>query len=143
MHTNRFAWNVRPVALAENMVVGEKYRFTVLTDSLIRMEYAPMGVFEDRASQSVFYRDFPASSFRSAVENGVLTIETGNLILRYTENAPFAEDTLSVKLKIEPASTWRYGEDFEDLGGTVKTLDLVNGACKLGRGIVSRNGFSV
>ena len=143
MNTNRFAWPVRPMALAENMVVGEKYRFTVLTDSLIRMEYAPGGIFEDRASQSVFYRDFPACNFRSTIENGILTIETENLILRYRENAPFEEDTLAIKLKIEPASTWCYGEDFEDLGGTVKTLDLINGPCKLGRGIVSRNGFSV
>lgn len=143
MQVNRFAWPVRPVALAENMVMGEKYRFTVLTSGLIRMEYAPEGGFEDRASQSVFYRDFPACSFQSNIQNGELTLETENLILKYRENAPFGEDTLSVKLKIEPASLWRYGEDFEDLGGTVKTLDQVNGACKLGRGVVSRNGFSV
>ena len=143
MHTNRFAWSVRPVALTENMVVGEKYRFTVLTPSLLRMEYSPAGVFEDRASQSVFYRDFPACAFQCRKENGKLVLETENLILQYAENAPFAEDTLSIKLKIEPASCWHYGEDFEDLGGTVKTLDQVHGACKLGRGVVSRNGFSV
>lgn len=31
----------------------------VLTPSLLRLEYYPDGVFEDRASQMAFYRDFP------------------------------------------------------------------------------------
>ena len=68
---NRFIYETRPLALPGNMVTGEKYRFTVLTPSLIRMEYSPKGKFEDRASQSVFFRDFPervpvhAASYRS------------------------------------------------------------------------------
>ncbi len=55
----RFQWPVRPVAFTENCVSGKKYRFTVLTARLIRMEYDPMGIFEDRASQAIFYRDLP------------------------------------------------------------------------------------
>ena len=140
---NRFQWPVRPLAVKENIVAGECYRFTVLTSRLIRMEYSPEGVFEDRASQSVFYRDFPAVSFEVRQENGYLLLETEYLILNYKENAPFDENTLSLKLKQEPASAWRFGEDFEDLGGTIKTLDKVNGACPVERGVASRNGFSV
>ena len=60
---NRFGWPVRPVAAPENCISGKNYRFTVLTDRLIRMEYDPMGIFEDRASQSIFYRDMPASVY--------------------------------------------------------------------------------
>lgn len=139
----RFVYETRPLALPQNMVSGEKYRFTVLTPSLIRMEYSSQGVFEDRASQSVFFRDFPVNQFSKESKNGWLTIETENLILTYKENEVFSADTLSVKLKIEPASTWNYGEDFEDLKGTTKTLDVANGAIPLERGICSRNGFSV
>ena len=139
----RFLYETRPVALRKNMVTGEKYRFTVLTPSLIRMEYSPMGIFEDRASQSVFFRDFPENAFSKECTDGVLTIETENLVLTYRENEPFSEDTLRIRLKIEPASAWRFGEDFEDLGGTVKTLDDVNGETALERGVCSRNGFSV
>lgn len=139
----RFCWPVRPMALPENMVSGEKYRFTVLTPCLLRMEYVPSGVFEDRASQSVFYRDFPRVDFSCRKEKGQLILETEKLCLRYQENAPFGEETLSVKLKQEPASCWHFGEDFEDLGGTIKTLDTINGACALERGVCSRNGFSV
>ena len=139
----RFQWPVRPNALPENMIPGSKYRFTVLTSRLLRLEYSAEGIFEDRASQSVFYRDFPKCEFACWREGELLLLETEDLFLTYRENAPFAEDTLTVRLKQEPASTWRFGEDFEDLGGTTKTLDTVNGACPVERGVVSRNGFSV
>ena len=139
----RFVYETRPLALAHNVVVGKRCRFTVLTPNLIRLEYSPTGQFEDRASQSVFFRDFPQVDFTLQRHNGTLTIETEQLFLTCREDAPFAEDTLSIRLKVEPASTWHYGEEFEDLGGTVKTLDDVNGAITLERGVCSRGGFSV
>ena len=46
---NRFYWETRPLANEKNIVLGEKYRFTVLTPNLIRMEYSESGTFEDRA----------------------------------------------------------------------------------------------
>lgn len=139
----RFMYETRPLALPRNMVSGEKYRFTVLTPSLIRMEYSPRGVFEDRASQSVFFRDFPETEFSENHADGLLTIETENLVLTYRENEAFSADTLSIRLKIEPASAWRFGEAFETLGGTTKTLDDINGETALESGVCSRNGFSV
>ena len=141
--TKRFCWEVHPLAEKENICAGACYRFTVLTSRLLRLEYDPEGIFEDRASQSVFYRNFPANSFTVTRENGILTLETEHLVLRYVEGAPFTEENLSIRLKTEPASTWRYGEDFEDLGGTTQTLDTVNGRCAVGRGVCARNGFSV
>lgn len=45
---NRFNWGTRPKASEVNTVKG--YRFTVLTDSLIRIELNKSGAFEDRAS---------------------------------------------------------------------------------------------
>lgn len=125
------------------MVSGSKYRFTILTPSLIRMEYSKQGVFEDRASQSAFFRDFPENKFSTECSDGLLKIETENLIVTYKENEEFSADTLSVKLKIEPASIWHFGEDFEDLGGTARTLDEANGEIPLGKGVCSRNGFSI
>lgn len=140
---NRFKWPVRPCALQENVVAGAKYRFSVLTSRLIRLEYSAAGEFEDRASQSVFYRDFPSVSYNINRENGILTLETEHLVLTYTENEVFSGESLTLRMKQEPASGWRYGDDFEDLGGTTKTLDTVNGECAVERGVVSRNGFSV
>lgn len=142
MDKERFIWPVRPLACPENTVTGERYRFTVLTDRLLRLEYAADGAFEDRASQKVFYRDFPAVPFETVKEGGTLRLETEKLCLVYTENAPFAADTLTVRLKEEPASAWRFGETYEDLGGTVRTLDGIDGEITLERGLVSRNGFA-
>jgi len=139
----RFQWEVRPAALVENVVEKGCSRFSVLTPNLIRMEYSAAGAFEDRASQKAFFRDFPACAYTCTEADGWLQIETEALILRYKLNAPFAQDTLSIKLKIEPASCWNYGDDFEDLGGTARTLDRVDGECPVDRGVCSRNGFSV
>lgn len=140
---NRFSWPVRPLANEENTVCGECYRITVLTSRLLRMEYIPSGLWEDRASQAVFYRDFPVCDFSVSRQEKWLHIETECLQVSYLENAPFACDTLTVKLKYEPASLWHYGDDFEDLGGTTRTLDEVDGGRPLGHGVISRYGFSV
>lgn len=143
MAQNRFQWEVHPVALPENICRGECYRFTVLTPSLLRLEYHSRGSFEDRASQSAFHRNFPANTYTVTRQAGKLCLETEALLLTYEENAPFTAETLQIRLKTEPASTWRFGEDFDDLGGTTKTLDEVNGGRPLERGVCSRGGFSV
>lgn len=139
----RFQWPVRPAALPQNCVTGNTYRFTVLTDRLIRMEYDPAGIFEDRASQSVFYRDLPACAYQVSREDGILRLDTGKLLLTYRENAAFAPENLSVQLLTEPGSRWCYGEPFETLGGTCKTLDEADGARPVEPGLCSRRGFSV
>ena len=139
----RFLYETRPLALPENIIQGQQYRFSVLTPSLIRFEYSVGGVFEDRPSQCVFFRDFPACAYTVCSKEGVLTIETDALMITYHENAAFAQDTLRFQLKIAPATCWRYGDSFEDLGGTARTLDEADGAVPLQRGLCSRGGFSV
>ena len=37
----------RPLALEANIVKGEKYRITMLTEGLVRLEYSEDGIFED------------------------------------------------------------------------------------------------
>lgn len=139
----RFCCDTHPVALPGNVVRGECYRFTVLTPWLLRLEYDAAGRFEDRASQVVFHRDFPQCGFRVRETEKLLILETEALALRYLPNAPFGGNTLVIKLKCEPGSTWHYGEEFEDLGGTARTLDRMDGPCPLDRGVCSRHGFSV
>lgn len=140
---NRFKWEVHPIANEANIVKGKKCRFTILTPSLIRMEYDKEGIFEDRASQSFFYRNFKPVDYVVDETDASLRVETEKLILSYVKEAEFAVDTLSIRLKCEPASVWNYSEDFEELGGTASTLDGINGPIALGVGVCSRNGFSV
>ena len=143
MKKGRFKWETRGKALEKNTKVGANYRFTVLTPKMIRMEYAEDGVFEDRASQKFFYRDFPANDFSSVKENGVLKIETSDVLLEYTEGKRFDCENLSVALKNFPASVWHFGENADQLKGTAQTLDLANGEIPLQDGVCSRNGYTV
>lgn len=139
----RFQWPTRPIAHEKNIVKGDCYRFTVLTPALLRMEYDRNGIFEDRASQSVFYRDFEPVEYMVTEEGEHLLLETEQLVLTYQKGARFTADTLQIRLKTEPASVWNYGEAFEELGGTASTLDGINGPIALGKGVCSRYGFSV
>ncbi|MFB6240155.1 MAG: hypothetical protein ABEJ46_01060, partial [Gemmatimonadota bacterium] len=54
-------WN--PVAHPEATVVSGDARFTVLTDRLLRMEWAGDGRFEDRASTAFVDRRLPVPSY--------------------------------------------------------------------------------
>lgn len=57
-----------PCARQENMIIGNQYRITVLTEGLVRLEYNADGEFEDRATQMVLYRvprgGLPRHSYR-------------------------------------------------------------------------------
>ena len=122
-----------PLACKENQILGDHYRFTVLTESLVRMEYSPSGHFEDRATQVVLNRNFPAVSFDTAESEEELLIVTQKLRLSYQKNRPFTPHTLSVRLPGQYGS-WRFGETDGNLKGTARTLDEVNGACELENG---------
>ena len=96
MNNNRFLCETHPKAIDNNMVCGDKYRFTVLTPRMTRIEYNENGYFEDRASQVVFYRDFPKSAFTVEKINGKVFIKTEYLSLSYLENAILSPETLQI-----------------------------------------------
>ena len=143
MSKNRFKWKVSPKAFLENQVTVKNARFTVLTPQLIRMEYSTENIFEDRASQTAFHRDFDKVEFETYQQNGNLLIKTKELILTYKTGEEFSHDTLSVKLINEPATKWCFGDEIENIGGTARTLDMVNGARTLSDGVCSRFGVAV
>ena len=134
-----------PAACPENIVAGQHYRITVLTQGLLRLEYSPDGVFEDRPTQTVLHRDFPKTNFRVLHQDGQLEIHADRVHLVYNEK-PFSPQGLSIQVKgglTQYHSIWRYGQKASDLGGTARTLDEANGAIPLESGILSRNGFAV
>ena len=135
----------RPAALEGNMVTGERYRITVLTESLFRLEYSEDGIFEDRATQMVFFRDFPQVKYRVISGEDGIEIHTSRVHLKYNEKE-FSSHGLSIQVKGNLSayhSIWHYGEEIHDLGGTARTLDEANGAIPLEHGIISRFGYSV
>lgn len=134
-----------PVALQDNIIQGEAYRITVLTDCLVRLEYNPSGVFEDRPTKMVFNRDFPKTDFTVTRTDEGIEINTKSLRIDYNEK-DFSPNGLCIKVKgglTQYHSVWYYGDAVKDLGGTARTLDEADGQIPLERGILSRNGFSV
>lgn len=134
-----------PVALQENVIQGEKYRITVLTDYLVRLEYSQNGVFEDRPTKMVFHRDFPKTEFTVNRTAQGIEINTKSLRIDYNEK-DFSANGLCIKVKgglTQYHSIWYYGDKVNDLGGTARTLDEADGEIPIERGILSQNGFSV
>ena len=58
------------------IIKGEKYRFTVLTERLIRLEYNDNGYFEDYPTELIWYRNLPKPEFTVSETDKTLKIIT-------------------------------------------------------------------
>jgi alpha-glucosidase (family GH31 glycosyl hydrolase) len=138
-------FTVDPKAPEESVVQGDKYRFTILTPQLIRLEYDETGKFEDRATQTVINRNFPLAEYKVKDDHKGLEITTEKLHLVYDKKR-FSQNGLSIQVGggiSKYRSIWRFGGTYDNLKGTARTLDESNGAVQLEDGLLSKNGFSV
>ena len=55
---------------------NNKYRFTLITESLIRIEYSDSGEFEDKPTQLVWFRNHPKPNFQIKEDQKYLELET-------------------------------------------------------------------
>ena len=141
---------VRPQARKENIVQGEKYRITLLTEGLVRLEYSEEGIFEDRATRFALYRDFPKTEFRLVKTEEGIEIQTSRIHLIYNEKE-FSSLGLSIQIKgnlTNYYSIWHYGEEgcphfMPQLRGTARTLDEADGAIPLESGVIASNGYAI
>ncbi|KAH8899028.1 glycoside hydrolase family 31 protein [Thozetella sp. PMI_491] len=139
----RYNFDSAPKANPDAVVTGgagSKYRFTVLTDRLVRYEWSEDGGFEDRASTFAIFRDFPVPDFRVVDEEDNLEIITKHFHLTYDKKA-FSSEGLTL---VVSDGTWRYdGQSFGDLGGTARTLDTADGRIPLAPGVLSKRPWAV
>ncbi len=127
----------------EAVVQTGSARFTILTERLIRLEYQPEGRFEDRASQTVWFRDQPVPEYSVRDSGQAIEIETAHLLLHYDCGQGFDAENLSIQVKALDL-IWRPGMANEgNLHGTTRTLDFVNGATPLEPGLMSREGWAL
>ena len=140
-----------PVADPSAVVIAGHARFTVLTQELIRMEWAADDKFEDRASFIFLNRKLPVPRFTRKVSGKTITIDTGKLKLLYRRGATggFTATNLAITLLVDGKTiTWRPGMPASgNLQGTTRTLDGALGAEHLkepiGDGLISRDGWVV
>ncbi|MBC8330433.1 MAG: alpha-xylosidase, partial [Anaerolineae bacterium] len=128
------------------VVMAGSYRFILLAERLIRIEYNPTQIFEDRPSQVFWHREHseqPAPKFEVTQAGAQIEIRTKFLTLRCRTDAPPAPETLSISIAAT-GQTWRYGDtDPANLGGTARTLDCADGPIPLEPGLVSRSGWAL
>ena len=124
-------------------VQGDKWRITVLTEELLRLEYSEDGSFEDHPTQRVINRDFPVPGFQVREGEEELQVITPKVHLTY-DKRPFSPNGLEIRIRGNGcASVWHYGEAVRDLKGTARTLDEARGEIPLEPGLLSRNGITV
>ncbi|WP_084361599.1 TIM-barrel domain-containing protein [Herbiconiux solani] len=89
-----------PGDLASQTVTSGDARFQVLSPTLIRTEYADDGVFTDDSTFNVVGRgDFAPVDYDTSVADGWLTIDTGQMSIRYREGSgDFTPQNISVSL---------------------------------------------
>jgi len=121
--------------------IKDKARFTVVTEGVIRMEYSENGKFVD--GETLFAkRDMCWDA--TVTDGDVLTIKTESFTLYYI-GGEFTAESLFADIHVDGFETrWHYGDsNKENLGGTLHTLDGVDGFRPLPDGLLSKDGWYV
>ncbi|MDO5645142.1 MAG: glycoside hydrolase family 31 protein [Dermabacter sp.] len=154
-----------------HQLVGRTWRLSVLTPSVVRLEYSPSGAFEDRPSTFVTHRDVACEEFtvreRPATAHGApraVIVETEKFRLTY-DGREFSPTGLVLEVLggiTTWHSVWRYGQESSipahrqnaiegrevpdpsgNFGGAARTLDEARGRIPLEPGINATSGFAV
>lgn len=138
-----------PKTVDENIIAGKKYRISILTERLIRLEYSNDGKFEDRASQRVIFRNFPKVVFNASQSDLLIQVTTPYFTLNYVKEKPFSNGKLdngnNLRINLnETDRMWYYGNpQVRNFGGIGYSLDDFNGNIKYEKGLYSTDGFAV
>ena len=147
---------------AANVYGAPNVRIALLSDRAARFEYAADGVFEDRETLAVMNRDLGKVKFSVKKKAGWNVIDTGAMrIFHKPDGKKLTDANLRVEFSCAgKAAEWKPGQkDTGNLLGTIRTLDRCDGAyvvsrnketyeekrtpIKLGKGFISRDGWSV
>ncbi len=126
-------------------VVDGNARFTVITPTLIRLEFSRDGHFINRRSYFAWHRDIKPPQYHTQRESGTLTLTTSHLKLTWRGGDDgFDARNLSIQFLNNGGAwkTWHPGDkQIGNLGGTLKSLDGCSGREPLPDGVVSRDGW--
>ena len=138
----------RPLANENNVVVFDNYRVTVLTNRLFRIEKDDAKIFENGATQSVWYRDTAPVNFDTDITNDCVTIKTDAVTL-YLSKTGMEDSYILISGVKTPIN------NDGNLLGTYRTLDGCDADIKdkhrpnvayqieIGTGVCSKTGVAV
>jgi hypothetical protein len=107
-------------------VISGKRRFSLLSPRLLRLEFSPTGVFEDRRSLVAITRPAPLPFEAREEQDGRLTLRAGGLTVISEQNErDFFPANVRIDWKMgDCTQSWRFGDrDDRNLGGAVRSLD--------------------
>lgn len=126
-----------------NIVRGDKYRFSILSPRLIRIEYNKDNKFEDRATSLVVKRNFGNVSFTTSQTDLSLTITTEYFTLTYIKSSPITSKNLKVVVNGTDREWYPGHKEVRNLGSINYSLDYLDDNLKLDKGLYSFDGFTV
>lgn len=127
-----------PKCSSEQCITGQDYRISVLSPELLRVEVNKNNVFLDKATQSVWFRDFYKTPYKVDDKGKYLLVETEKVIFQFDLK----------RLKISYVTFKDTGvrvrcNNKHNLKGTARTLDGTFGPTRLKSGVISRNGVAI
>ena len=89
----------------EAIFQGQKYRITVLTERLVRLEFNKDGIFFDDLTEQVINRNFPVPEFKVVEDDRYLEITTKYFMLKYQKEKPFESLNIEIML-LDTDKSW-------------------------------------
>ena len=147
---NQFILNIKNAYANEsNVFKGKKYRITILSDVLLRLEFSETGCFCDSLTELVMNRNFTnKTNFTVKEDEKYLYIENKYYKLEYIKEKSFEGSRLvpEANFKVYLKNTdkmWYYNHpEVRNFYGTYYSLDNVSDKVTLKKGLYSTDGFS-
>lgn len=139
---------IKSKAKTENVIEGENYRFTILSERLIRLEYSDLGLFTDEATTFAKNRSNDIVKFEKKENDKILLIKTKYFMLTYLKNKPFSGGKVNPmsNLKVELLNTnkiWYYNHpEIRNYGVPYLAFEDSENKIKLKKGLYSIEGFA-
>lgn len=130
------------------IVQGKKYRITVLTEGLLRLEFSKEGIFNSLPTELVWFRNFPVPEYTVREDGNFLELTTKKLKLTYVKEKPFKGSLLNpiANLKVQVNGSdkmWYYGHpEVRNYGAPDLAYDTNGDTFKFGKGLYSLDGFA-
>jgi len=143
MLNNHLIAKTRPVSIKDNIIYFNNYRITVLGKRLFRIEKNDFKIFNDKPTQSIWFRDFNKQDFNYIIKKEYIKVTVAELSIYINinfEKSYIYIDNKKIKLN-----------NNKNLLGTYFSLDRTSGnkhvdgniPIKLNYGVVSKNGVAV
>lgn len=132
----------------KNVIKGNKYRISILSERLIRFEYSESGEFEDLPTEFAWNRNFPEVQFQVKQDSRYLEVTTSYFKITYVKEKNFKGSNFSPasNLKVDVLNSdksWYYGHpEVRNFGAPATDLLTSDGKIKFAKGLYSLDGFA-